>query len=152
MALQGFSPLGLGATANNYLGRSFFNDPYLRGRINEFRVYDSALTSEQVLASYANGPNVLNSGPTAANDTFYSTSEDAALNVNNSSPAITSYNVPLGTIGNQAFGGSLGLDFDVTQQVYVDQLGVFDSGSNGLVASWGRRSSSGSAARRLTSG
>jgi hypothetical protein len=134
MDLQGFSPLGLGATANNYLGRSFFNDPYLRGRINEFRVYDSALTSEQVLASYANGPNVLNSGPTAANDTFYSTSEDAALNVNNSSPAITSYNVPLGTIGNQAFGGSLGLDFDVTQQVYVDQLGVFDSGSNGLVA------------------
>src|SRR5438874_7994619 len=42
------------------------------------------------------------------------------------------YQVPGSTLGNQAFGGSLGMDFNVSQPVVVTQLGVFDSGSNGL--------------------
>src|SRR2546423_1481323 len=46
-------------------------------------------------------------------------------------PAIA-YQVPGGTLGNQAFGGSLGMDFNVNQPVVVTQLGVFDSGSDGL--------------------
>jgi hypothetical protein len=46
-------------------------------------------------------------------------------------PAIA-YGVPAGTIGNQAFGGSLGMDFDVNQTITITRVGVFDSGSDGL--------------------
>lgn len=44
----------------------------------------------------------------------------------------TAYHVPAGTVGNQNYGGSLGMDFDVNQSIVVTHLGVFDSGSNGL--------------------
>ncbi len=43
------------------------------------------------------------------------------------------YVVPEGTVGNQVFGGSLGMDFDVTgADIAITHLGVFDSGSDGL--------------------
>jgi len=35
-------------------------------------------------------------------------------------------------VGNQAFIGSLGMDFDVVTPIRITQLGVFDDGSNGL--------------------
>lgn len=34
--------------------------------------------------------------------------------------------------GNQAFGGSLGLDFDVENPIVIKRLGVFDDGADGL--------------------
>ncbi len=49
-----------------------------------------------------------------------------------SAMAIVAYNVPAGTVGNQAFGGALGMDFTVNDSIIIDSLGVFDSGSNGL--------------------
>jgi hypothetical protein len=42
------------------------------------------------------------------------------------------YQVPAGTAGNQAFGGALGMHFDVDRPVFVTRLGVFDSGGDGL--------------------
>jgi glucose/arabinose dehydrogenase len=40
-----------------YLGRSVFNsDPYLNGTIDEFRIYDHALTPSEVTASFTAGP------------------------------------------------------------------------------------------------
>lgn len=42
------------------------------------------------------------------------------------------YVVPADTAGNQAFGGVLGMDFDVTNPVLITRLGVFDDGSDGL--------------------
>jgi Ca2+-binding RTX toxin-like protein len=47
-------------------------------------------------------------------------------------PATIAYQVPAGTVGQQAFTGPLGMDFDVNQPVVVTKLGVFDSGSDGL--------------------
>ena len=44
----------------------------------------------------------------------------------------TAYIVPSGTPGGQAFGGPLGLAFDVLSPVEVTELGVFDDGSNGM--------------------
>jgi hypothetical protein len=42
---------------NGYLGRSLFEaDAYLNGVIDEFRIYDVALTSSQIAYSYAQGP------------------------------------------------------------------------------------------------
>ncbi len=42
----------LGATANNFLGKSQFADPYFAGLIDDFRVYRRALNREQVTALY----------------------------------------------------------------------------------------------------
>src|SRR5262245_16814186 len=58
----------------------------------------------------------------------------AATGTVNAAPIIA-YNVPAGTNGNQDFGGSLGMDFNVgSTPILVSSLGVFDSGSNGLSA------------------
>ncbi len=46
--------------------------------------------------------------------------------------ALTAYSAAEGTVGNQAFGGSLGMDFDVTSPITVNELGAFDSGGDGL--------------------
>jgi hypothetical protein len=45
---------------------------------------------------------------------------------------IIAWHVPAGTTGNQAYAGSLGMDFDAVASVVVTKLGVFDSGGNGL--------------------
>lgn len=42
------------------------------------------------------------------------------------------YLVPEGTLGNQAFGGALGMHFQVDRPIFVTRLGVFDSGGDGL--------------------
>jgi len=47
-------------------------------------------------------------------------------------PQTIAHKVPAGTLGNQAYGGSLGMDFDVVEPIVVSELGVFDDGSNGL--------------------
>lgn len=47
--------------------------------------------------------------------------------------ATIAYQVPAGTVGNQAFTGPLGMDFDVNSPIRVTELGVFDSAQDGLV-------------------
>ncbi len=42
------------------------------------------------------------------------------------------YAVSAGTVGNQNFGGSLGMDFDTNGPVEITHLGVFDSASDGI--------------------
>ena len=44
------TPSSLGATGNNYLGKSQFNDPYLAGAVDDFQVFAQALTAQQVAA------------------------------------------------------------------------------------------------------
>jgi DUF1680 family protein len=44
------NPSSLGATGNNWLGRSQFGDPDLAGDLDEFQIYDHALTAAQVQA------------------------------------------------------------------------------------------------------
>lgn len=52
------APFHVGSTTNNWLGRSQFGaDPYWGGRIDEFRIWSNALTSVQVAANAAAGPN-----------------------------------------------------------------------------------------------
>ena len=46
------------------------------------------------------------------------------------------YNVPAGAVGNQAIDGLVvGNDFRVVRPITVSQLGVFDSGTNGIQGS-----------------
>ena len=45
---------------NSFIGKSMFNpDPYLNGAVDEFRIYQGALTSAQVASDYAAGPDAL---------------------------------------------------------------------------------------------
>lgn len=47
-------PADLGSTANNYLGRSQFSwDPYLDGNVDDFRVYNRALSPSEIKALFA---------------------------------------------------------------------------------------------------
>lgn len=39
----------LGNTSDNYIGKSTWPDPYLNGLIDDFRIYDCALTEDQIL-------------------------------------------------------------------------------------------------------
>ncbi|MCB1127951.1 MAG: hypothetical protein KDM81_15760, partial [Verrucomicrobiae bacterium] len=42
------------------------------------------------------------------------------------------YLSPYGLAGNQAFGGSLGMDFDVQNPIIIKRLGVFDDNADGM--------------------
>ena len=48
-------PSNLGSTANNYLGKSQWPDPYLNGALDEFRIHSVALSAAEIAASYALG-------------------------------------------------------------------------------------------------
>jgi hypothetical protein len=51
------SPSNLGSTINNYLGRSQYSaDPYLNGVVDEFRIYNVALSPGEIAATDAMGP------------------------------------------------------------------------------------------------
>jgi hypothetical protein len=46
-----FPPFQLGTTTRNWIGRSQYErDPYLNGKVDDFRIYDGALTPAQVAA------------------------------------------------------------------------------------------------------
>jgi SdrD B-like domain/FG-GAP repeat len=45
---------------------------------------------------------------------------------------VAAVDIPAGTVGQNPFTGSVGLDFNVNQPITITQLGVFDSGQTGL--------------------
>ena len=49
-------PAALGNTANNYLGKSQFSDPYMNGVLDEFRIYSTALSAIDIAATDGLGP------------------------------------------------------------------------------------------------
>jgi hypothetical protein len=49
-------PSSLGSAVNNYLGKSQYPDPYLDGLLDEFRIYNVALSSAEMAATAALGP------------------------------------------------------------------------------------------------
>jgi len=64
-ALVGNSTLGSNTVNglqafNNYIGRSQYSaDPGFRGMVNELRIYNTALTAQEITTSYASGANVI---------------------------------------------------------------------------------------------
>ncbi len=46
-------PSGLGATTQNWIGRSQFPDPYFNGRVDDFQIHDRALSASEVAALLA---------------------------------------------------------------------------------------------------
>ncbi|GEM_PF-2509188 len=51
-------PSGLGNTTLNYIGKSQFSDPYLNGRVDDFRIYRRALTASEISTLFTAGGNV----------------------------------------------------------------------------------------------
>ena len=51
------NPASLGTTVNNYIGKSQWADPYMDGQIDEFRIYDVGLSSEEIAATAVLGAN-----------------------------------------------------------------------------------------------
>jgi hypothetical protein len=49
-------PLNQINDVNVWLGKSQWNDPYFNGQFDEFRIYNGALSDQQLAASYAAGP------------------------------------------------------------------------------------------------
>jgi len=47
-------PSGMGSTTQNWLGRSQYSDPYYDGLIDDFRIYNGALSAEQIMQVYNN--------------------------------------------------------------------------------------------------
>ncbi len=47
-SLMTLSPSFLGTTTQNYLGKSQYNDPYFNGQVDEFRIYNGALSAGDV--------------------------------------------------------------------------------------------------------
>jgi len=60
-----------------------------------------------------------------------SESNESCVQVEAREPGVA-YRVEAGTVGNQAFGGALGMDFNVLRSVRVTRLGVFDDSSDGI--------------------
>ncbi len=48
-------PASLGNTALNYIGRSQYADPYLDGRVDNFRIYNRALSAAEIGGLYTTG-------------------------------------------------------------------------------------------------
>jgi len=59
------SPADLGNTTNNWLGRSPYADPYFDGSISEFRIYETALSGDDIATSFQLGPDQLVPEPSA---------------------------------------------------------------------------------------
>jgi fibronectin type 3 domain-containing protein len=51
-----FQPSGMGSTTQNYLGKSQYSDPYFNGALDDFRIYRSALSADEIAALAAGPP------------------------------------------------------------------------------------------------
>lgn len=71
------APSDLGYTTQNWLGRSQWPDPYFNGSIDEFRIYDGAMTPGEVLASYTAGADVVEGPVTIIQDPVSQSVEEA---------------------------------------------------------------------------
>lgn len=59
-SMGGMNITQLGVTTDNFLGAAvFYNDPDMDGRINELRIFNHALSADEVRQSYALGPNAI---------------------------------------------------------------------------------------------
>lgn len=86
-----FTPAGLGTTTQNCIGRSqFVADPYLNGKVDDFRIYNGALSAAQISALVA-GYGVAPAAPTNVTATAISSSQ---INLAwNTTPGATNYDV-----------------------------------------------------------
>ncbi|MGN6370532.1 MAG: LamG-like jellyroll fold domain-containing protein [Phycisphaerae bacterium] len=82
------NPAALGNTTQNYLGKSQFSDPYLNGKIDDFRIYSRALSSAEISAL------ATTTQPPAAPTGLAAVSGNAEVRLSwNAVPAASGYNL-----------------------------------------------------------
>jgi Concanavalin A-like lectin/glucanases superfamily len=96
------TPAAFWPTLNNWLGKSQFTaDAYFKGAIDEFRIYEGALSSQQVQTNYAAGPNTVPVLPSALRISASTGHVTVVWPINPSGFALQSAPVP-GPIANWA--------------------------------------------------
>src|SRR5262245_9914208 len=98
----------------------------IRGNIKRRKPMNSRLAPPQIQVSRSRRPFQTNSL------IWFLALFAAASTVIRAQDKFIAYVVPADTAGNQDFGGTLGMDFDVQNAVLITQLGVFDDKSDGL--------------------
>ncbi|HEY8991244.1 MAG TPA: LamG-like jellyroll fold domain-containing protein [Luteolibacter sp.] len=84
------TPSDLGATTQNYLGKSQYNDPYLNAALDDFRIYSQALNASDI---------ALLAAPPAAPQNLAATPGPLSLNLSwNAVPNATGYTVKYATM------------------------------------------------------
>lgn len=68
-AAMTLTPSSLGTTTQNYIGKSQYADPYLNGRMDDFRIYSRALSASEVASLMVNSPAGLLLAPTGVTAT-----------------------------------------------------------------------------------
>ncbi|MFF3332751.1 LamG-like jellyroll fold domain-containing protein [Streptomyces sp. NPDC002888] len=74
-----FKPSTLGVTTQDWIGRSQYNDPYLDGKIDDFRIYNRALTASEV-GHVMSGLTALPSAEVPFNESSGTTANDLSGN------------------------------------------------------------------------
>jgi hypothetical protein len=92
---------------------------------------DSAMTPPYRLV-WTNASSGSHNLTAAATDNLGVISVSDPVTITNTRDFYIAYDVMAGTVGTQNFGNGLGMDFDVLSPILVRQLGVFDSGSDGI--------------------
>jgi hypothetical protein len=72
------TPQAVGHTFNDYIGRSQWPDPYYNGSIDEFRIYNNAMSPVQVEADFESGANSTNASAGTLNSIHFNNSSNAA--------------------------------------------------------------------------
>ena len=75
------NPSSLGATNQNYIGKSQYNDPYFDGAIDDFRIYASGLGSSEIESLYQTGiePSIATAASATPNTVTGTTTQLAVL-------------------------------------------------------------------------
>lgn len=116
----------LSAIINNfsYLGRSLYAaDPYLNGSIDEFRIWDGALSAQQIVASYRAGANNTNNAP----GPFLS------LNIETPSQLTAEWQVRIRVVGNWQNAPDVDLLADPDLILTSDNTNVLTVGTGGVI-------------------
>ena len=121
-------PSTMGATTQNWIGRSQYgSDPYLNGRVDDFRIYNIALNASQI-KHLANGQTVLPAAELSFNETSGTVASDVTGN---------GWNGTL-TGGASWVAGKSGnaVDLSGTNQYVALPSGVVSSANAITVAAW----------------
>ena len=121
-------PSTMGATTQNWIGRSQYgSDPYLNGRVDDFRIYNNALSASQVMHLF-NGQTVLPVAELPFNETTGTAASDVTGN---------GWNGTL-TGGASLVAGNKGnaVNLSGTSQYVALPAGVVSSAKAITVAAW----------------
>jgi len=112
------TPSSLGSTNLNYIGKSQYSDPYLTGRVDDFRIYSRALSASEITSLMANSP----AGLLAAPATLTATASTGQISLSwGTVSGATSYDVLRATTSG---GPYTAVATNVTSTSYADTTTV----------------------------